>query len=139
MQVLVLFVLGNIFGMPLGNSPAGLLLITLALALSVTATGMVLAAFARSSKQADSLGMLLNFILSGVSGAIPVSSLMLAFRNEGILGTLARLTPHAHALEGYLRVLAEGAGVIDILPQVGILLGISIVLYLAAMWRFRFE
>jgi ABC-2 type transport system permease protein len=139
MQVLVLFALGNVFGMPLGNSPVGLVLITLALAIAVTATGMLLAAFARNAKQADSLGMLLGFILAGISGAIPVSSLILAFRDEGILGTLARLTPHAHALEGYLRLLAEGAGIVDILPQVGILLGMSLLFYLLALWRFRFD
>ncbi len=139
MQVLVMFIVGNLFGMPLGDSLPALLLITLALALAVTSLGMLLAALARNGKQADSLGMLLGFILAGVSGSIPTGGLMLAFRNEGILGTLARLTPHAHALEGYLRVLAEGAGVTDVLPQVGILLGMTILFYGVALWRFKFE
>ena len=43
----------------------------------------------------------------------------------GLLGTLARLTPHGQALEGYFRIMADGAGVAEVLVPVAILLGMS--------------
>ena len=139
LQVLMIFILGNIYGAPLGNSPLGLLLVTLAMGLAVTGLGALLAALARTSKQADNLALLLGFVLAGIAGAIPVGTLRLAFRAEGLLGTLARLTPHGQALEGYFRIMAEGAGVVEVLVPVAILLGMSAVFYGIAFWRFKFE
>lgn len=138
MQVLVLFALGSIFGMSIGDVP-GIILVTVALGLSVTAMGMLVAALARNRKQADSIGTLLGFALGGISGCVPVGALLLAFRNEGILGNLARLTPHGHALEGFFRLLAENAGVVEVLPQAGILAGFALLFYVLAIWRFKFE
>lgn len=139
LQVLMIFVLGNFYGAPLGDSPLGLLLVTLALGLAVTGLGALLAAVARTGKQADTLALLLGFILAGIAGAIPVGTLRLAFRAEGLLGTLARLTPHGQALEGYFRIMAEGAGVIEVLVPVAILLAMTVLFYAIAFWRFKFE
>jgi ABC-2 type transport system permease protein len=139
LQVLLIFILGNIYGVPLGNSPLGLLLVTLALGLAVTGLGALLAAVARTGKQADNLALLLGFVLAGIAGAIPVGTLRLAFRAEGLLGTLARLTPHGQALEGYFRIMADGAGVAEVLLPVAILLGMSVLFYAIAFWRFKFE
>jgi hypothetical protein len=61
------------------------------------------------------------------------------YRRADLLGQISRLTPHAHGLEAYRRLLVEGGGVVDILPQVGVLLLMSAVLLLVARWRFRFE
>ena len=139
LQVLLIFVLGNFYGTPLGNSPLGLLLVTLALGLAVTGLGALLAAVARTGKQADSLALLMGFILAGIAGAIPVGTLRLAFRSEGLLGTLARMTPHGQALEGYFRIMADGGGVAEVLVPVAILLGMSALFYAIAFWRFKFE
>jgi ABC-2 type transport system permease protein len=138
LQVLLVFAVGSIFGMVIGESPLGLLLVTLALGLAVTGLGALLAAFARDGKQADSLSTLIAIVLAGISGAIPVGALHMAYRNEGFLGVLARLTPHAHALEGYVRIMAEGGGVVDVLVPVGILLAMSAIFYALAFWRFRY-
>jgi ABC-type multidrug transport system permease subunit len=98
---------------------------------------MVVAAFARTSKQADNVGMVLAFVLAGIGGAFPSWPPM--FRSEGVIGTLSKFTPHAHALEGYYSVMAENAGFSQILPQLGILLVMGLVFFLVAVWRFRFE
>ena len=52
---------------------------------------------------------------------------------------LSLVTPHAHALHGFDTLLIEGGGVMDILPQAGILLGFAVVFFVVAMRRFRFE
>ena len=82
-----------IFQMPLGQSPLGLLLLTLALALASTSLGMLLGAVCRTSKQAENLGTALGFILLALGGSIfPL------FLSEGFMGTLSRLTPNAWAI-----------------------------------------
>lgn len=138
LQVIIIFAVGSFFGMVLGDAPLALLLVTLALGVVVTGFGAFLAAFTRNGKQADNLSTLLTFVLAGISGAIPVGALHMTYRSEGLLGILARLTPQAWALEGYVRVMAEGGGVGDVLVPVAILLAMSVVLYALAFWRFKY-
>jgi ABC-2 type transport system permease protein len=135
MQVLVMFGVGHIvFDMPLGDSPLGLLLLTLAVALVATSLGMLIGALARTSKQGDMIGFVLGMILMAVGGGIAPPSQMGEF-----VYNLSRLTPHAHAIEGYIKLLGEGAGVVAILPQMAVLAGMGALLFTVAMWRFRFE
>ncbi|MEJ2750367.1 MAG: ABC transporter permease, partial [Anaerolineae bacterium] len=71
LQVVILFGVASFaFDMPLGDSPLGLLLLTIALAMSATALGMLLAAWAKTSSQADSLGTIIGFVLAGLGGCI---------------------------------------------------------------------
>jgi ABC-2 type transport system permease protein len=126
------------FSMPLGNSPLALVLLTVATALVSTSLGMLLAAFCKTSKQADSLATMAAFILGGLGGGVAVGSTPL-WRTSGPMGFIANLTPHAHALDGFYRVMAEKAGVVQILPQVGILLLIATVFFTIAVRRFKFE
>ena len=60
-------------------------------------------------------------------------------RVGGFMGTLARLTPHSYAHEGYYRVMAENAAFSQVLPEIGILLAFGIVFFLIAVWRFRYD
>lgn len=140
LQVLLMFgVAGGFFGMPLGDSPVSLALITLAVASAATSLGMLLAALSRTRQQADSLGMLLVFVLAFVGGCIPLGTITPLYRQDWFMAKLSLLTPHAHALEGYFRVMNEGSGLVQVLPQIGVLAGMGVVFFLIATWRFRFE
>lgn len=134
LQVLVMFGVGSgFFGIPLGDSPLGLLLVTLALAMSAASLGMLVAALARSRSQADGIGFVLSIVLAAVGGSV------IPTPEEGFLHVLSQFTPHAHALEGYLELTSQGAGVVDVLPQVGLLAGVGVLFFAIAMWRFKFE
>ena len=61
------------------------------------------------------------------------------FRAGGIMGILSRLTPHGNAVDAFNRVMAEGASLAQVLPQIGILLAMGIVFAGIATSRFRFE
>ena len=137
-QVVLLFTLGHLaFDISLGRDPFALVAITLAVAFVAVSMGMVVAAFARTAKQADNVGMILAFVFAGIGGAFPTWPPM--FRSEGFIGVLSKFTPHAHALEAYYSVMAENAGFTQILPQLGFLLLMGSVFFLVAVWRFRFE
>jgi ABC-2 type transport system permease protein len=137
-QVLILFTLGYLaFDITLGRDPLALVVITLTVAFVAVALGMLVAAFAKTSNQADNVGMVLAFVMAGIGGAFPLWPPI--FRSAGFIGTLSKFTPHAHALEGYYRVMAENGTLSQILPQLGFLWLMGIVFFLVAVWRFRFE
>jgi ABC-2 type transport system permease protein len=136
--VVILFTLGYLaFDISLGRDPLALVAITLAVAFVAVSMGMIVAAFARTAKQAANVGMILAFVFAGIGGAFPTWPPM--FRSGGFIGILSKFTPHAHALEGYYSVMAENAGFAQILPQLGFLLVMGLVFFLVAVWRFRFE
>ena len=71
-QVVILFTLGYVaFDISLGRDPLALVAITLAVAFVAVSIGMVVAAFARSAKQAADVGMILAFVFAGIGGAFP--------------------------------------------------------------------
>jgi len=57
----------------------------------------------------------------------------------GFAGTLARLTPQGNALTAYYSVMVENATLVQVLPEVGILLAMCVAFYAVAVWRFKFE
>ena len=147
LQMLVLFgICRAFFAMPLGDSPLALLALTLALALAATGLGMLVGSIAKTSKQAGSIGMLLGFVLFFAAGFISAFSLKITdnvvevgLPSEGFSFYLSQLTPHAHALDGYLKLFLQGASFGDIVPNILTLLGFAVVLSSVAMWRFKFD
>lgn len=135
LQVILLFgVAAAIFDMPLGQAPLGIFLIALALGVEVSAFGIMIGSLTRTGKQADRICTVLGFVLGGLSGAL-IFSWPPFYRAEGIMGTLARLTPHAPALEGYTRLLIEQGTLVDVLQPLAILLLFALVYASIATWR----
>lgn len=126
------------FEMPIGRSLPAVLLITLGLGFTASALGLLLATLARSAKQADSLGVVISLLLGGMGGCIALGSIF--FRAKGtLIYYLSNLTPHAHALEGYMRLFGDNAGFVDVLPQIGILFGMGALYFVIALLRFKFD
>jgi len=139
LQVAILFTVAHLlFGMPLGQSPAAVVLLTLVLALTAAALGMLVAALAKTAQQAGNIGMLIGFVLAGIGGALPLGATPIS-RAGGFIGILTKLTPHAHAVEAYYSVMAEKATLVQVLPQIGILLAFGVVFFLIAVWRLEFK
>jgi ABC-2 type transport system permease protein len=135
LQVLVMFVFGNLmYDMSLGNSMAGMLVLTLVLALTASSMGLMIGALSDTSKKAANVGLILGFVLMIVGGCI-----FPTYSQEGFLGILARFTPHAHAVMGYVKLMTEGAGLLGVLPNIGVLLGMAVAFFSVSVWRFRFE
>jgi len=138
-QVVVMFTVANLLlRAPLGHSPLALVVLTVVVTFVAAAMGMMVAALAKSASQASSIGLILAFVLAGLGGALPTSREPLS-RAGGFVSVLSQITPHAHAVEGYYRVMAENQTFIQILPQIGILLVFGILFFLIAVWRFKFE
>ncbi len=135
LQVILLFTLGiAAFNMPLGNSPVALVIATLFTALAATSLGLLVGAVAKTSKQAETIGIILGFALMALGGCI-----MPLYNAEGFIGLLSNLTPHAHALQAYRGIMVDSAALVQILPHLGILAVFAAVFFGLAVWRFKFE
>lgn len=131
-----LFGLGVVvFGMRVGGSPLALAALTVGVVACAVSLGLVIAAIGGSEKRMGSIGSVCLLVMGLVGGAmVPRAAMPPAMQSVGLA------VPHAWALDGYLTVLVrEGAGVADILPQLGALLGFAALFAGFGVARFRFE
>jgi ABC-2 type transport system permease protein len=139
LQVGLLFgVAAGFFSMDLGKSPLGLILLTICLSLVVTSLGLMVAALSKSGKQADSISMLLAFLLAGLGGCIQFGLTPL-FLQDNFIATLSRFVPQGQALWGYYKLINQNAGLVEVLPNMGILLLMAAVFFGIAAWRLKWE
>lgn len=132
LQVLVVFGVGRaFFGVSFGGSPLGFVLLTLALALSPTSLGLLLAAISKTSTQAGTTSMIAGILLGILGGAVVYTG------GSGPLESIARFTPHHYAIQGYLTLSSWGGGLADVLPNIGVLVAFGVVLFVLAVWRLR--
>jgi len=137
-QVAILFGLVAVFfDMPLGDSPLGLLLITIALGLTATTLGMLVAAVARSRDQANSIGLLLVFVLGILGGCFNPDTA--PFRGEGFMAKVSYYMPQAQTMNAYHTLMILNGTLVEVLPYISYLLGIALIFFLIAIWRFKFE
>ena len=123
-----------LFGMSLGHSPAGLVVVSLAAAATATGLGVLVSALARTEAQVGGLTVLLLLTMSALGGCFVPRFIMPEW-----LKTIGLITPHAWALDAYQDLLVRGYGLIDVLPKVGALAGFATVFFAIGVWRFRFE
>jgi ABC-2 type transport system permease protein len=137
-QVSLIFGIGAIIlDMPIGKSPMAMLLVTISLGLAATTMGLLVAATARSVDQAGSIGLLLVFVLGFLSGSFSPTAPL--YKGEGFLALLSRLTPQAQAQIAYYTLLLQNGDLADVLPQISYMLGLSLLFFVIAIWRFRYE
>jgi ABC-2 type transport system permease protein len=51
--------------------------------------------------------------------------------------TIAHITPHAWANDAFSKLLAHGGDLINVLPQIAVLLGFAALAMSVAVWRLR--
>ncbi|MBI2170074.1 MAG: ABC transporter permease [Actinobacteria bacterium] len=120
-QLALLLGLGSFaYGVHLG-APVPLTALLLATAVAGCAPGLALASWVRSRVELDQLSNLLVIGMASVGGAI-----VPATRLPGALARLAPLTPQYWALDGFDRVMNQGAGLAEIGAPLAALLGFAV-------------
>ena len=139
LQALLIFTVGSIFfNVELGDSPLALAAMTLMTAIVAVALGLLIASFSKSTSQASNLGLAASFLLAIVGGAVPIGGQPFS-RVGGFISILARVTPHAHAIEGFLKVMADGQGFTAVLPELSILFAFAALFMIVAIRRFEYD
>ncbi len=126
--VIVLGASALLFDYDLGSAPLGLVLLIVATGLAVGGFGILVSVLVRSEGQANSIPTLLTLVMAAVSGAL--------FPSIQVPG-LTQITPHYWAVQGFLTITALQGSLGDVLPNLAALLGIALVTFGVAVWRFR--
>lgn len=119
------------FRVPWGDPWAviGLTASTIAVSLSLT---LLMATLFRTPQQAFSLAPLLSIAAGMLGGCMwPLSIVPAWLRDVG------HLLPTAWAMDGYVDLVFGNAGVVDVLPQIGVLLAMAAVFATVGAIRFR--
>lgn len=118
----------------LGNSPVALVLVSVLMAFCSSSLGVLVAALARTENQIGGISAVILWAMGVLGGSmIPV------FFLERFLGPVMRLVPHYWANRAYTDLLVRGAGLGEVLPQMGALLGFTAVFLTVGLWRFDFD
>jgi len=133
LQLIVLFLGGMLlFKIDIFSNFLNLLLVIIASSIACTAFGMFLASFTKTSAQANGLGTLFILTMSAVGGAwFPVSMM------PETIQFFSKFTITYWSIEGFLAVLWRGSGLVEILPYLGVLLGIGIVVNIISYYNFK--
>ena len=142
-QIVVIFAVGalvlpilGIGKLNIGQSPLAWALASMTIALCSTSLGIMIASLATSEGQINGLSNALLWVAGFLGGALIPTFLI---QQIPTLNILSRLVPQSWATRAYYDVLARGAGVVEILPSLGMLLVFSAVFFFIGIRRFRFE
>lgn len=120
-----------LFGVSWG-SPLVAVLLMLAFAVAAGGAGMLMGSLASSTEQAIALGLLLALGMGALGG----SMMPLEFFSP-TMNTVAHLTPHAWAADGFAELVRHDGGLSDVLNELGVLFAYGAVLFAAASWGLR--
>jgi len=133
-QFTVVFLIGFGFGLDYGSNWIGMFLIAISFSLAATALTFAVATLLRTEGQAGQLTTLLGLSLAALGGAWWPLDVVPDF-----MKTIGHLSPVAWAMDGFQDIIWYNRGLMDILPEVGILLAIAGVLFLIAIVNFKYE
>ncbi len=133
LQMTVLFVGGAlIFGVKWSNDPLALAAVSVAFALATIGLGMFIATLVKTRGQANSVVIGLAMGLSALGGAwYPLEITPPIYRQ------IVQILPTNWAMRAFTDLLVRNAGLGDVLPAVGVLLGFAALFFILGLMRFK--
>lgn len=129
-QIMVLFAVGAlVFQLNLGKDLPAFLLISVALAATVASLGVLTIALGYNAGAGLTAPLVVLAMLGGCLFSRDYLPPALRF--------LSNFTPHAWAMSAYQDLLVRGQGLIQVLPEAGVLLAFAVVFLGVAVWRFN--
>ena len=104
------------------------------LRLCSSAFGLVIAAIARTENQIGGLSSLLLWAMGLLGG-----SLVPVFLLDRFLGPLPKIVPHYWANRALVNLMVRGLGFTDVLLEMAVLLGFTVLFFGIGLWRFDFD
>jgi ABC-2 type transport system permease protein len=120
-----------LFGVDWGNLALAVLVMVV-FALVAAGAAMVLGSVLDNDAAAGGVGVGLGLVLAALGGGMYPLELF-----PDTLRTVAHFTPHAWASEALAEIQRHDGGLVDIAPQLGVLLGFAAVLLVVGAWLLR--
>lgn len=117
-----------------GREPLALFVILLTSALAAAAFGTALGTFIKTENQAGGISTMFGMVFALLGGCwYPLELFPPAVQN------VVKVLPTTWAMQGMLDLVLRGRGLVDILPEAGVLLGFAVVFFTVGVLRFRYE
>ena len=117
-----------------GREPLALFIILFCSALAAAAFGTTMGTFIKTEGQASGLSIMFGMVFALMGGCwYPLELFPPAIQNA------VKVLPTTWAMQGMLDLVLRGGGLMDILPEAGVLLGFAALFFSVGVWRFRFE
>jgi len=117
-----------------GREPFALFLILFCSALAAAAFGTTMGTFIKSEGQASGLSIMFGMVFALMGGCwYPLELFPPAIQNA------VKILPTTWAMQGMLDLVLRGGGLVDILPEAGVLLGFAVIFFGVGVWQFRYE
>jgi len=117
-----------------GREPLALFVLLLCSALAAAAFGTTMGTFIKTEGQASGLSVMFGMVFALMGGCwYPLELFPPAIQNA------VKILPTTWAMQGMLDLGLRGGGLIDILPEAGVLLGFAVIFFSVGVMRFRFE
>jgi ABC-2 type transport system permease protein len=117
-----------------GREPLALFVILLSAALAAAAFGTAMGTFIKTESQASGLSIMFSMVFALMGGCwYPLELFPSAIQGA------VHILPTTWAMQGMLDLVLRGKGLVDILPEAGVLLGFAVIFFSVGVWRFRYE
>ena len=117
-----------------GREPLALFIILFCSALAAAAFGTTMGTFIKTEGQANGLSIMFGMVFALMGGCwYPLELFPPAIQNA------VKVLPTTWAMQGMLDLVLRGGGLMDILPEAGVLFGFAALFFSVGVWRFRFE
>ena len=117
-----------------GREPLALSVLLFASALAAAAFGTTMGTFIKTSSQASGLSIMFGMVFALMGGCwYPLELFPPAIQNA------VKILPTTWAMQGMLDLGLRGGGLMDILPEAGVLLGFAVIFFTIGVMRFRYE
>jgi ABC-2 type transport system permease protein len=123
-----------VFHLNWGREPLALAVLMVSFALAASALGTTLGTFVKTEGQASGLSIMLGMVMALMGGCwYPLELFPETVQN------IVKVLPTTWAMQGLLDLVLRGGGLMDILPEAGVLLGFAGVFFVVGVMRFRYE
>lgn len=117
-----------------GREPLALFVILFTSALAAAAFGTTMGTFIKTEGQASGLSIMFGMVMALMGGCwYPLELFPTAIQNA------VKVLPTTWAMQGLLDLVLRGGGLMDVLPEAGVLLGFAAVFFTVGVMRFRYE
>jgi len=133
LQLLVMFLFSwLVFGLPIFKDITALLLMILTTAFAVSSFGIFLVAIAKSRQQLQGLSTIIILTMSAIGG-----SMIPLFVMPTIMQKIAVVSVNYWGIQGFYDIFWRNLSLIDMLPKMGILIGIGLVMTIISVKLFK--
>jgi len=117
-----------------GREPLALFVILFTSALAAAAFGTTMGTFIKTEGQASGLSIMFGMVFAMMGGCMYPLELF-----PPAIQSAVRILPTTWAMEGMLDLGLRGGGLMDVLPEAGVLLGFAAIFFTVGVLRFRYE